>query len=57
MLSAEFITSIVFGILQLTIGFISLWQQRHLRQANCTLSSIPTHQPRDSHDYRPSTSS
>lgn len=33
-LSAEVITSIVFGLLQIFIGLVSLWQQREFRQAN-----------------------
>jgi hypothetical protein len=32
-LSADAIAAIVFGIVQLGIGLISLWQQRRLRQA------------------------
>lgn len=31
-ISLEAIASIVFGILQLTIGLVALWQQRQLRQ-------------------------
>ncbi|KAF2190068.1 hypothetical protein K469DRAFT_747327 [Zopfia rhizophila CBS 207.26] len=30
-LSAEVITSIIFGVLQLTIGLFSLWEQRYYR--------------------------
>jgi hypothetical protein len=30
--SDEAISTIVFGILQLTVGLISLWQQRSMRQ-------------------------
>jgi hypothetical protein len=32
-LSAEAVAAILFGLLQLGIGFVSLWQQRQLRQA------------------------
>jgi hypothetical protein len=32
-LSAEAIAAILFGLLQLGIGFVSLWQQRQLRHA------------------------
>jgi len=40
-LSAEVITSIVFGILQLIIGLVSLWQQRRFRLANRMLVFAP----------------
>lgn len=43
-LSAEVITSIVFGILQLILGFISLWQQRRFYRPNrmlfCDLGDV-----------------
>jgi hypothetical protein len=32
-LSAEAVAAILFGLLQLAVGIISLWQQRQLRQA------------------------
>jgi hypothetical protein len=32
-LSADTIAAIIFGILQLGIGIVSLWQQRQLRRA------------------------
>jgi len=32
--SAESIAAIVFGLLQLAVGLMSLWQQRQLRQAH-----------------------
>lgn len=41
MLSTEVIISIIFGILQLIVGLISLWQQRHLRWTTGKLSSLP----------------
>lgn len=31
-LSAEALASIIFGILQLTIGLVALWQQHRFRQ-------------------------
>jgi len=31
--STESIAAIVFGLLQLAVGLVSLWQQRRLRQA------------------------
>ena len=31
--SADTIAAIVFGLLQLAVGLLSLWQQRQLRQA------------------------
>ncbi|KAF1936342.1 hypothetical protein EJ02DRAFT_459629 [Clathrospora elynae] len=31
--SAEAIAAIIFGLLQLVIGIVSLWQQRQLRRA------------------------
>jgi hypothetical protein len=31
--SSESIAAIVFGLLQLAVGLVSLWQQRQLRQA------------------------
>lgn len=31
-LSPEAVASIIFGILQLSIGMVALWQQRQLRQ-------------------------
>jgi len=31
--SADTIAAIVFGLLQLAVGLVSLWQQRRLRQA------------------------
>jgi hypothetical protein len=32
--SIEVITSIIFGLLQLLIGLISVWQLRNMRQTN-----------------------
>jgi hypothetical protein len=38
--SLELIISIVFGVLQLVLGLISLWQQRHRNRASTQVSSI-----------------
>jgi hypothetical protein len=38
--SAEVITAIIFGLLQLVIGVLSLWQQHRFRGANGMLPPI-----------------
>jgi hypothetical protein len=34
-ISPEVVVTIIFGILQLIVALISLWQQHYLRWANC----------------------
>ena len=39
-MSAETITSIIFGLLQLTIGLVALWQQYQMRQLHRMLHHL-----------------
>jgi len=38
--SAEVVVAIIFGVLQLIVAIISLWQQHYLHWAACTFSSL-----------------
>lgn len=37
--SPEVVVTIIFGILQLIVALISLWQQHYLRGENCKTSA------------------
>ena len=39
-MSAETVTSIVFGLLQLAIGLVALWQQYRMRQLHRMLHPL-----------------
>jgi hypothetical protein len=44
-ISPEAVASIIFGILQLSIGVVALWQQRQLRQMHRESAASGRRQP------------
>jgi hypothetical protein len=39
-MTVEAAAAIVFGVLQLSVGLVALWQQYQLRQIYCVLTSV-----------------